>query len=109
VLEVSSQESEHSCICVLGVSSHESEHSCICVLEVSSHESEHSCICVLGVSSHESEHSCICRGTDFASFYELGIGFWNCSVSVVIFVFHFIEKTDFSTRKTPGGLFRRQN
>ena len=44
MLEVSSQESERSCICVLGVSSQESERSCICVLEVSSQESERSCV-----------------------------------------------------------------
>jgi hypothetical protein len=47
---VTSQESERSCICVLGVPSQESERSCICVLGVPSQESERSCICVLGVS-----------------------------------------------------------
>ena len=35
MLEVSSQESERSCICVYEVSSQESERSCICVLKVS--------------------------------------------------------------------------
>jgi hypothetical protein len=47
---VTSQESERSCICVLGVPSQESERSCICVLGVPSQESERSCICVLRVS-----------------------------------------------------------
>jgi hypothetical protein len=60
VLEVSSQESEWSCIYVLGLSSQESERSCICVLWLPSQESERSCICVLGLSSQESERSCIC-------------------------------------------------
>ena len=30
------------------------------------------------------------NGIDFASFYDFGIGFWNCSDSVLCFVFHFI-------------------
>ena len=69
MLGVISQESERSCICVLGVSSQEtechracSERPCICVLGVTSHESERPCICVclLGVSSQESEWPCIC-------------------------------------------------
>jgi hypothetical protein len=51
---VPGQESDWSCICVLGVSlpSQESYWSCICVLGVSlpNQESDWSCICVLGVS-----------------------------------------------------------
>ena len=103
-VHVPSQESEQSCICVLGVSSQGSEQSCICVLEVSSQGSEQSCICVLGVSSQESEWSCICvlevsnqeseqscvRGIEFSLFYYFDILFWNCCQSVVFFVFHFI-------------------
>ena len=87
---VSGQESDWSCICVLGVSlpSQESYWSCICVLGVSlpNQESDWSCICVLGyryqahtkpgkwlvmylcvksivtkpVPSQESDWSCIC-------------------------------------------------
>jgi hypothetical protein len=41
-------------LCVRG-SSQDSEMSCICVLGVSSQESEMSCICVLGVSSQDSD------------------------------------------------------
>ena len=44
------QESERSCIWVIGVSSQESERSCIWVSGVSSQESERSCIWVSGVS-----------------------------------------------------------
>ena len=50
-MPVPSQESEESCICVLGLSSQEGEESCICVLEVSSQESEESCICAIGLST----------------------------------------------------------
>ena len=49
---VPSQDSEMSCICVLGVSSQDSEMSCICVLGVSSQDSEMSCICVLCVCGY---------------------------------------------------------
>ena len=63
ILPVPSQESEWSCICVLG----------LLILPVGpSQESEQSCICVLGllilpVPSQESERSCICvRVIDFA-------------------------------------------
>ena len=59
-MPVPRQESERSCICVLGVSRQESERSCICVLGVSRQESGRSCICVLGVSRQENERSCIC-------------------------------------------------
>jgi len=33
--------------------------------------------------------NCITMYTDFASFYDFSIEFWNCSDSVVYFVFHF--------------------
>jgi ferredoxin-thioredoxin reductase catalytic subunit len=52
---VSSQESDWSCICMLGVPSQESDRSCICMLGVSSQESDWSCICMLGVPSQESD------------------------------------------------------
>ena len=40
-------------LCVRGINQ-ESERSCICVLGVLNQESERSCVCVLGVSSQES-------------------------------------------------------
>ena len=40
-----------------------------------------SCICVLDVM-----YLCV-RGIGFASFYDLSIGFWNCSGNVVFLVF----------------------
>ena len=43
------QDSEMSCICLLGVSSQDRENTCICVLGVSSQDIEMSWICVLGV------------------------------------------------------------
>ena len=46
---------------------------------VPSPESERSCICVLGVSG-------------FASFYDISIGVWSCSESVVCFLFHYIHR-----------------
>ena len=60
MLEVRTQESERSCICVLEVPRQESERSCICVLEIPSQKSERSCICLLEVPSQESERLCIC-------------------------------------------------
>ena len=75
------QESERSCICVLGVSNQESERSCICVLGVSNQESEWSCICVLDVM-----YLCV-RSINVASFYDFASRFENY---VVIFVFHLI-------------------
>ena len=75
-VSIPSQESERSCICVLGVSSQESERSCICVLGVSSQESERSCICVLGVSNFPLS--------------TISIVFLKCSDDVVFLVFHFI-------------------
>ena len=90
-VSIPSQESERSCICVLGVSSQESERSCICVLGVSSQESERSCICVLGVSSQESERSCICvLGVSNFPLSTISIVFLKCSDDVVFLVFHFI-------------------
>jgi hypothetical protein len=77
-INVPSQESERSCICVLKVHfikvpvpSQESERSCICVLgvhfievPVPSQESERSCICVLGISMYQdrkvSSHVFVC-------------------------------------------------
>ena len=62
-MPVPSQESERSCICVLGL---------LILLPVPSQESARSCICVLEllifpVPSQESERSCICvRVIDFA-------------------------------------------
>jgi hypothetical protein len=32
------------------------------------------------------------RGIDFACFYDILIGLWNCSNSVVFFHFHFINR-----------------
>ena len=32
-------------------------------------------------------HVFVLGGIDFASFYDISIGFWNCSESVVIFCF----------------------
>jgi hypothetical protein len=78
-INVPSQESEGSCVCVLDVM-------CLCVrgINVPSQESEWSCICVLDVM-------CLCvRGIDFTSFYDFDIRFWNCSGSVGFFVFHFL-------------------
>jgi hypothetical protein len=86
-VSVESQESERSCICMLGVPSQESERSCICVLGVPSQESERSCICMLGVPSQESERSCICM---------LGIS---------ILSLHTLFQLDFGTVLTMGYLF----
>ena len=53
-------------LCVRGINvpSQESERSCICVVGVSSQESEWSCICVLGVSMYQarkvSDHVFVC-------------------------------------------------
>ena len=56
-----SQESEWSCICMLGVHSQESEWSCICMFGVPSQESEWSCICMLGVQARRvSGHVFVC-------------------------------------------------
>ena len=46
-------------------------------MPVPSEGSERSCICVLEVI-----YLCV-RGIDFAPFYAISIGFWNCSDSVV--------------------------
>jgi len=43
---------------------------------VPTEECEWSCICMLGLSN-------------FASIYDLSIGYWNCSDNIVFFVFHF--------------------
>ena len=52
------------------------------------------------VPSTENERSCVCvgggggggrGGLDFVSFYVLAIWLWNCSNSVIFFVFHFIR------------------
>ena len=32
------------------------------------------------------------RGINFASFYDFSIGFWKCSDSLLIFIFHFISQ-----------------
>ena len=32
-------------------------------------------------------HVFVLGGIDFASFYDISIGFWNCSESVVMFCF----------------------
>ena len=32
------------------------------------------------------------KGINFVSFYDFDILFWNCSDSVIYFVFHFIDK-----------------
>jgi len=46
------------------------------------------------VPSQESEQSCICvSGIDFAFSSIFFIVFWNCSNSVVFFVFQFINRT----------------
>ena len=46
-----------------------------------SQEREKSCICVLEVSI-------------FPRVYDFSIGFWNCSASVVFFIFHFIQTSE---------------
>jgi hypothetical protein len=33
------------------------------------------------------------KGIDFVSFYDCSIRFWNCSDSVVFFIFHFFKYT----------------
>jgi len=67
-------------------------------------ESETSCICVLGVSvMYLCVTSCICvRGIDFASFYDFDIWIWNYPNSVVFFVFHFIRQLYWIMEKTFG-------
>ena len=46
------------------------------------------------------------RGITFASFYDFAIGFWNCSVSVVFFVFHFITKLKCSKKDKIATIFK---
>ena len=104
-VRVSSQESERSCICVLGVSSQESERSCICVLEVSSQESERSCICVLGyqarkVSGNVYVYMCI----NFVSLYNFFIRFLELFQEgyFMFFILYICVFYIFSNNKTVG-------
>jgi hypothetical protein len=60
-------------------------------VSIPSQESERSCICVLGVSSQESERSCICvLGVSNFPLSTISIVFLKCSDDVVFLVFHFI-------------------
>jgi hypothetical protein len=60
-------------------------------VSIPSQESERSCICVLGVSSQESERSCICvLGVLNFPLSTISIVFLKCSDDVVFLVFHFI-------------------
>ena len=66
------------------------------MLGVSSQDSERSCVCVLGVSSQDSERSCAyVLGIDFATFYDVSIGF----LEMFHFVFHF--NTTWNISKNP--------
>ena len=73
------------------------QRSCVCVLEVmclcvSGHVfvCQRSCVCVLEVM-------CLCvSGITVAYFYDFYISYWNCSESVIFFIFHFITSLKYN-------------